>query len=78
MKSVQTNDVDVDAKIGSTHCLTISVLAKASSMCFYLFINSWFQFFWKCKLVLRNSLQILNNSKEIYEMISALEFVCLS
>uniref|UniRef100_A0A1I7VV91 C2H2-type domain-containing protein n=1 Tax=Loa loa TaxID=7209 RepID=A0A1I7VV91_LOALO len=39
VKSVQTNDGDMDVKVGSTHCLNISVLAKASNYLYY--VTNW-------------------------------------
>uniref|UniRef100_A0A915PYP5 C2H2-type domain-containing protein n=1 Tax=Setaria digitata TaxID=48799 RepID=A0A915PYP5_9BILA len=39
VKSVQTNDGDIDIKVGSTHCLNISVLAKASNYLYY--VTNW-------------------------------------
>ncbi|VDN82667.1 unnamed protein product [Brugia pahangi] len=39
VKSVQTNDGDIDVKVGSTHCLNISVLAKASNYLYY--VTNW-------------------------------------
>uniref|UniRef100_A0A0R3RZL5 C2H2-type domain-containing protein n=1 Tax=Elaeophora elaphi TaxID=1147741 RepID=A0A0R3RZL5_9BILA len=39
VKSVQTNDGDLDLKVGSTHCLNISVLAKASNYLYY--VTNW-------------------------------------
>ncbi|CAG9537965.1 unnamed protein product, partial [Cercopithifilaria johnstoni] len=39
VKSVQTNDGDIDLKVGSTHCLNISVLAKASNYLYY--VTNW-------------------------------------
>ncbi|MCP9260065.1 hypothetical protein DINM_003449 [Dirofilaria immitis] len=39
VKSVQANDGDIDIKVGSTHCLNISVLAKASNYLYY--VTNW-------------------------------------
>ncbi|VDK79507.1 unnamed protein product [Litomosoides sigmodontis] len=39
VKSIQTNDGDIDLRVGSTHCLNISVLAKASNYLYY--VTNW-------------------------------------
>ncbi|VDN02129.1 unnamed protein product [Thelazia callipaeda] len=39
VKSVQTSDSDVDVKIGSSHCLNISVLSRASN--YLYFVTNW-------------------------------------